>query len=245
MTDSSAAPQARVVLPSVLRSGTILPAGVRLTTDHPDVDVSSGVITSRAADAVVARITAPTASEATGTFDVTVLPADAPVLLAGTRRPDTDPAVYAPRIAFSLHLALATPDGAVTRLNDDRGVLFPRAVPTEHVDIHRVRTLTDPWVFAVPGGYAVVASPALSDGSPEPSANSAVLLFQSPDLIRYEEIGLVQVAAGGGVRQPRGVYDQVRAEFVVWWTDDEGEMWSCNAAGLRGPWAPPIPAATA
>ena len=114
-----------------------------------------------------------------------MLPAGAPVLLAGTRRPDVDPAVYAPRIAFSLHLALATPDGAITRLNDDRGVLFPRAVPTEHLDIHRVRTLTDPWVFAVPGGYAIVASPAWPDGSPEPSAGSSVLLFGSPDLITY------------------------------------------------------------
>src|SRR6185312_13786563 len=144
------------------------------------------------------------------------LPAGAAVLLAGTRHPDDDPAVYAPRIAFSLHLALATPDGAVTRLNDDRGVLFPRAVATEHLDIHRVRTLTDPWVFAVPGGYAVVASPALPDGTPEPSADSAVLLFQSPDLIRYDEIGLVRVATAGGVRRPRGVYDQARAELVLW-----------------------------
>ncbi|TDB73803.1 family 43 glycosylhydrolase [Micromonospora sp. KC723] len=243
MTSSSAAPQARVVLPSVLRAGTILPAGVRLTTDHPDVDATAGVITSRAAAAVVARITVPSAPEVTDTFDVTVLPADAPLLLAGTRCPATDPAVYAPRIAFSLHLALATPDGAVTRLNDDRGVLFPRAVPTEHVDVHRVRALTDPWVFAVPGGYAVVGSPALPDGSPEPTASSAILLFQSPDLIRYEEIGLVQVAAGGGVRQPRGVHDQARAEFVVWWTDDEGGTWSCTAAELGGPWAPPVPAA--
>jgi GH43 family beta-xylosidase len=234
-------PDARtqLVLPPVLRSGTAMPAGVQVTADHPDVEVTAGVITSRAAASVVARITVGAAD----TLDVTVLPASAPVLLAGTRRPDADPAVYAPQIAFSLHLALATPDGAVTRLNDDRGVLFPRAVTTEHVDIHRVRTLTDPWVFAVPGGYAVVASPALPDGSPEPSASSAVLVFQSPDLIQYEEIGLVRVADGGGVRRPRGVFDQARAEFLLWWADDEGRTWSSRAAGLRGPWAPPVQAA--
>jgi GH43 family beta-xylosidase len=221
-----------------------MPAGVRLTADHPDLDVTAGVITSRAADPVVSRVTVAT-PQATDTFDVTVLPADAPVLLAGTRRPESDPAVYAPRIAFSLHLSLVTPDGAVTRLNDDRGVLFPRAVPTEHVDIHRVRTLTDPWMFASPGGYAVVASPALPDGSPEPAARSAVLLFESPDLIRYEEIGLVRVAAGGGVRSPRGVYDQARAEVVLWWADDEGRTWSSRAAAVRGPWAPPAAGAPA
>jgi GH43 family beta-xylosidase len=232
-----------VVLPPVLRSGTTVPAGVRLTTDRPEVDVTAGMITSRVASAVVARITVAAAPEVTDTFDVTVLPADAPLLLAGTRRPDADPAVYAPRIAFSLHLSLAAPDGAVTRLNDDRGVLFPRAVPTEHVDIHRVRTLTDPYVFATPGGYAVVGSPALQDGSPEPSAGSAVLLFRSPDLIRYEEIGLVRVAAGGGVRGPRGVYDQARAKLVLWWTDDDGRTWSASAAALGGPWTPPVAAA--
>jgi GH43 family beta-xylosidase len=243
LTGSAPATQARVVLPPVLRSGTAMPAGVQISTDHPDVDVTAGVITSRVAGAVVAPITVVAAPDVTDTFDVTVLPADAPVLLAGTRRPDADPAVYAPRIAFSMHLALATPEGAITRLNDDRGVLFPRAVPTEDVDISRVRTLTDPWVFAVPGGYAIVASPARSDGSPEPSADSAVLLFQSPDLIRYEEIGLVRVATAGGVRRPRGVYDQARAELVLWWTDDEGRPWSAGAAGPRGPWAPPVAAA--
>jgi len=243
LTSSSPGSRARVVLPPVIRSGTALPGGDRLGTDHPDVDVTSGVITSRAATTVGARVTVAAGLEATDTFDITVLPANAPTLLVGTRRPDANPAVYGPRIAFSLHLALATPDGAITRLNDDRGVLFPRAVPTEHVDVHRVRTLTDPWVFAAPGGYVVVASPALPDGSPELSAASAVLLFESPDLIRYEEIGLVRVATGGGVRRPRGVYDQARAQLVLWWTDDEGQAWSSRAAVLRGPWAPPVAAA--
>jgi GH43 family beta-xylosidase len=236
----------RVVLPPVLGSGTALPAGVQLATDHPEVDITAGAITSRAATAVVARITVPAGpgvtetATAAETFDVTVLPAGAPLLLAGTRLPDPDPAVYAPRIAFSLHLALATPDGAVTRLNDDRGVLFPRAVRTEHLDIRRVRTLTDPWVFALPGGYAVVASPAMPDGSPEPSADSSVLLFQSPDLITYQEIGLVRVATRGGLRRPRGVYDQARGELVLWWTDDEGRPWSSRAAALSEAWAPPV-----
>lgn len=267
MTDSRVTTRARVVLPPVIRSGTAIPAGVRLTTDHPDVDVAAGVISSRATDPVVVRVAVPTAPEptetsdetggsgrvetcgATGgsgrseTFEVTVLPAGAPVLVAGTRRPDPDPAVYAPRIAFSLHLALTTPDGAVDRLNDDRGVLFPRAARTEHVDIHRVRTLTDPWVSTVPGGYAVVASPALPDGAPEPSASSAVLLFSSPDLITYREIGLVRVAAGGGVRRPRGVYDQARAEFLLWWTDDADRPWSSAAPALPGPWTSPVPTA--
>lgn len=243
MTGVNPGPQIRVVLPPVLRSGTAIPQGVQLTTDHPDLGVTAGVITSHAPAAVAARITVWPALGVTDTFDVTVLPATAPVLLAGVRLPDADPAVYAPRIAYSLHLALATPDGTVTRLNDDRGILFPRAVPTEHADIHRVRTLTDPWVFAVPGGYAVVASPALPDGSPEPAADAAVLLFQSPDLVTYEEIGLVTVTSGGGLRHPRAAYDQARAEVVLWWTDDAGQAWSSHAAELRGPWAPPVASA--
>jgi hypothetical protein len=149
---TGSAPGPRVVLPPVLGSGTVLPAGVQFATDHPDLDVTAGVLTSRAPTAVAARVTVSAGPRMTDAFDVTVLPAGAPVLLAGTRLPDPDPAVYGPRIAFSLHLALATPDGAVTRLGDDRGVLFPRAVHTEHPDIHRVRTLTDPWVFASPAG---------------------------------------------------------------------------------------------
>jgi GH43 family beta-xylosidase len=215
-----------------------MPAGVRLTTDHPDVDFAAGVITSRAAEAIVARITV-----SADTFEVTVLPAGAPILLAGTRLPAADPAVYASRIAFSLHLTLMTPDGAITRLNDDRGILFPRAVATEHLDVYRVRTLTDPWVFAIPEGYAVVASPALPDGTSEPCAHTSVLLFRSPDLITYQEIGLAQVATGGGVRQPRAVYDQARGEVVLWWTDEQGRAWSSHAPRLGGPWTPAVAAA--
>jgi hypothetical protein len=85
----------------------------------------------------------------------------------------------------------------------------------------------------------VVASPALPDGSAEPSADSAVLLFASPDLIRYEEIGLVPVADGGGVRRPRGVYDGSRGQLVLWWSDDDGRPWSAGAGALPGPWTSP------
>ncbi|MEU7872883.1 family 43 glycosylhydrolase [Dactylosporangium sp. NPDC049140] len=176
-------------------------------------------------------------------FEITVLPADAPVLLAGTRRPDPDPDVYPARLAYALHLTLVSAEGAVTRLNDDRAVLFPRSVPTEHLDVHRVRTLTDPWVFATPDGYTIVATPALRDGTPEPAAASSVLLFHSPDLIEYQEIGLVRLAGGGGVRRPRGVYDSARAEHVLWWTDDAGRAWSSRSATPAGPWGAPEPGA--
>lgn len=178
----------------------------------------------------------------------TAVPAPgAPTLLAGTRRPNADPAVYAPRIAYSLHLALVAADGTITRLNDDRGVLFPRSVPTDQLDVRRLRTLTDPWVFATPDGYAIVASPADGDGRPDGDSESSVLLFRSADLIAYDEIGLVRVGAGG-VRRPRGGYDSARDEYLLWWTDDDGRPWSSHAAALAGPWrqpsagAPPVPA---
>ncbi|MGC9669619.1 family 43 glycosylhydrolase [Planosporangium sp. 12N6] len=239
-----------MILPPVLRTGQATVAGVRLVSDHPDLDVTAGLITSRAAGAVTARIRVTPADAddrctEPDTFEVTVLPATAPVLLAGTRRPDPDPDVYPPRLAFGLHLTLVTAEGAVTRLNDGRAVLFPRSVPTAHLDVRRVRTFTDPWVFATPDGYAIVASPALRDGSPEPAAASSVLLFRSTDLVSYQEIGLVQLAGGGGVRRPRGVYDSARAEYVLWWTDNEGREWSSRSATLPGPWGRISPGAPA
>jgi hypothetical protein len=208
--------------------------GTRGTTRRTNLDpIDTPTRVTVAVVDSVGRVTEPES------YEVTVLPMSAPVLLVGTRRPDADPAIYAPQIAFSLHLTLATPDGALIPLNDDRGVLFARAVRTEQVDIRRVRTLTDPWVFASPDGYVVVASPALADGSPETEAESSVLLFRSRDLISYEEIGLVRVAASGGVRQPGGVYDTVRGQYVLWWTDDEGRRWSSCAEALTGPWSIP------
>jgi GH43 family beta-xylosidase len=245
-----AADAGRVILPPVVRAGTATVAGARLVSDHPDLDVTGGLITSRAAGAVTARLRVTRAGPGEGAaepdaFEVTVLPASAPVLLAGTRRPDADPDVYPARLAFGLHLTLVTAEGALTRLNDGRAVLFPRSVPTEDLDVRRVRTLTDPWVFATPGGYTIVASPALRDGSPEPAAASSVLLFRSADLIGYEEIGLVRLAGAGGVRRPRGVFDSARAEYVLWWCDDAGREWSSRSATPLGPWAPASPGAPA
>ncbi|MBN1172800.1 MAG: family 43 glycosylhydrolase [Micromonosporaceae bacterium] len=240
----------RVILPLLMRSGTVVPAAVRLTSAHSDLDLTDGVISIRAGATVTAPVRVlPAAAgdrpSAAGdrpadpdTFQVTVLPADTPVLLAGTRSPDPDPAVYPARLAGSLHLTLVTAEGAVTRLNDGRGILFPQSVPTSHLDVRRVRTLTDPWVFATPDGYAVVASPALRDGAPEPAAATSVLLFHTTDLVDYQEIGLVRVTGSGGVRHPGGVYDSARGDFVLWWTDNVGRVWSSHSGALSGPWAP-------
>ncbi|WP_327002674.1 family 43 glycosylhydrolase [Dactylosporangium sp. NBC_01737] len=240
----------RVILPPVLRSGVATGAGVRLVTDHPALDVTGGRIAGRATDPVTAVIqVVPAAADGRSAepeaFAVTVLPAAAPALLAGTRRPDPDPDVYPPRLALGLHLTLVSAEGAVTRLNDGRAVLFPRSVPTGHLDVRRVRTLHEPWVFATPDGYSVVASPGRRDGSPEPAADSSVLVFRSADLIHYEEIGLVPVSVGGGVRRPRGVYDSARAEYVLWWRDDAGRDWSARSATVPGPWGPATPGAPA
>ncbi|WP_433440784.1 family 43 glycosylhydrolase [Nonomuraea sp. CA-141351] len=222
----------RVVLPPVLVSGTSVGPDFVLSTGHPDVEVREGVITSRSAGAVQATISVAGA----GDFAVTVLPeASTSHVVSYTREPDPDPAVYSAPLAFSMHLAMSSPGGEPSPLNDDHGVLFPRAVMTDVLDVRRIRTLADPHLFHTPAGYAVVASPGLPDGTPEPS----VLIFTTPDLIDYEEVGVVDLGTGDRVCRPRAVYDGAHDEYVLWWTNGAGDQMFTTMRTLD---ARPLPA---
>ncbi|MEV4111214.1 family 43 glycosylhydrolase [Nonomuraea sp. NPDC049695] len=222
----------RVVLPPVLVSGTSIGPDAVLSTGHPDLEVREGVITSRSAGAVQATISVAGAEG----FAVTVLPeASTSHVVSYTREPDPDPAVYSAPLAFSMHLALSSPGDEVRPLNDDHGVLFPRAVMTDVLDVRRIRTLADPHLFHTPAGYGVVATPCLPDGTPEPY----VLICTTPDLVHYEEVGVVDLGTGGRVSRPRAVYDGARDEYVLWWTDGAGERMFTTMKTLD---AEPLPA---
>ncbi|GAA3211926.1 hypothetical protein [Nonomuraea helvata] len=155
-------------------------------------------------------------------YDRVVLP---PVLVSGTSiGPDA--------VLSTGHPDLEVREGVITSRSAgtvQAAISVAGAVMTDVQDVRRIRTLADPHLFHTPTGYGVVATACLPDGTPEPY----VLIFTTPDLVHYEELGPVDLAAvdlgtvdlgaGGRVFRPRAVYDGARDEYVLWWTDGAGE----------------------
>ena len=68
-------------------------------------------------------------------------------LLNYTRLPLED-AVYANRLAYSMHLALQNKDGSWTALNHNSGVLFVKATENENGSLNP-KSMKNPWLFSM------------------------------------------------------------------------------------------------
>ena len=108
-----------------------------------------------------------------------------------TRLPLED-AVYANRLAYSMHLALRNEDGSWTALNHNSGVLFVKATENENGSLNP-KSMKNPWLFSLKeGGYGVFAVRTLANGEEDTEDLGTAVLWTSRDLVRYEEKGLVK-----------------------------------------------------
>lgn len=116
-------------------------------------------------------------------------------LLNYTRLPLED-AVYANRLAYSVHFALQNEDGKWTALNHNSGVLFVRATENKDGSLNP-KSLKNPWLFSVKeGGYGVFAVRTLANGETDTEDLGTAVFWTSEDLVRFEERGLVKLADG-------------------------------------------------
>lgn len=113
-------------------------------------------------------------------------------LLCYTRKP-VDEDTYAPKLAYSVHLALKQ-KGKFEPLNHNSGVLFAKATENEDGSLC-AKSLKDPRIFPLAeGGYGVFAFRTEADGEEETAAGNQGLLFQTKDFLHYEELGLISTA---------------------------------------------------
>lgn len=109
---------------------------------------------------------------------------------------------YQNETGASMHLLLADAEGA-TALNHGFGILFPKSDFAADDFVGVCKGLVNPWIFRMAeGGFGVAALRRnfKRGGRTEPDAQAnAILLFRSADLIHYEELGLLTVAADGAV----------------------------------------------
>lgn len=112
------------------------------------------------------------------------------ILLSYTRTP-IDNVLYDPRLAYSMHLALAGEDGQFAPLNHNSGVLFARATENEDGSLNP-KSILCPFVFsAKDGSYGVIAVRIMGDGEADEESRGSAILFATRDFIDYEELGLI------------------------------------------------------
>ena len=114
-------------------------------------------------------------------------------LLYYTRQP-LDEAIYAPKLADSVHFALVE-EGKCLALLHNSGIVYARAVPGEQGVLHPY-SLRDPWITRVGGAWHVLARRIEADGSPDPASEGRLLHFVSDDLIHFAEQPLLPESDG-------------------------------------------------
>lgn len=165
-------------------------------------------------------------------------------ILNYTRLPLED-AVYANRLAYSMHLALQNEDGSWTALNHNSGVLFVKATENEDGALNP-KSLKNPWLFSLKeDGYGVFAVRTLAEGEEDVEELGTATLWFSKDLLRYEEVGqfdfsqtMRETEAGDGkkfaLEEVRCAYDAETGAYLLQWKDREGIWRVTREAALEG-----------
>lgn len=238
----------RYVLRPTIVSGTSLPAAqaghtIAYSTSTAGVSITDNVLRTSGSAPVTAKVTltlrsadASVDAQVTKDFTVTVLPEQLARYVLSYERAVVDTATYSGKLAYSMHLGLGTTTGDFKALNDNYGILFAKAATTGSLDILNTRTLRNPYVFQLDvGGYGVVATRAIDNGSDDSSAASSLLYFTSPDLKTFTEVGLVDLGVTNGVNKPKAVWDSASSAYRVAWTADDGTAYHTSFGSLSIP----------
>jgi GH43 family beta-xylosidase len=152
-------------------------------------------------------------------------------VLCYTREPQEEQ-LYAPKLAYSMHLAYSRDGAPYQPLNHHSGILFARATEQDNGTLC-AKSLRNPYLFAMADGtYGVVAIRTEAGGEPDPESRGAVLLFVSPDLLQYNEIGLLQLGSDRHIRDVRCAYESDNGRYVIDWVDDDGKGYRSTCADI-------------
>lgn len=142
-------------------------------------------------------------------------------VLCYTRQPQED-IIYANKLAYSMHLAYSADGERYEALNHNSGVLFAKATDNEDGTMN-AKSLKSPYLFQLADGtFGVVAVRTEHDGQPDEQSKGSVLLFTSPDLLQYKEMGLIDLKGNTFVHDVACSYDATNGVYVIHWTDEKG-----------------------
>lgn len=142
-------------------------------------------------------------------------------VLCYTREPQQSQ-IYSPKLAYSMHLALSEDGEQFRALNHNSGVLFAKATENPNGSLNP-KSLKNPYLFRMADGqFGVVAVRTEAEGAPDEQSKGSVLLFVSPDLLQYREVGLLHLKGEQHVDDVMCEYDAERNKYVLHWRDAEG-----------------------
>lgn len=153
-------------------------------------------------------------------------------VLCYTRMPQED-LIYAPKLAYSMHLAYSEDGVRFRPLNHNSGVLFAKATANDNLTLN-AKSLKNPYLFYMADdSFGVVAVRAEPDGEEDAQSKGRVILFTSADLLKYQEIGLIDLKGGTYVDDVACQYDSGRKAYVICWSDKAGNYYQNLITDIR------------
>lgn len=147
-----------------------------------------------------------------------------------TREPMED-AVYAAKLADSMHIALIE-DGRAVELNHNSGVLFARAVWQEDGTMC-AKSLKNPWLFPLKdGGYGVIAERIDADGSDDETSKGCVLYYKTEDMLSYTSDKLIRLS-DDYINDAVCEYSDEAAAYILTWKDNAGKCYSIKVSDIE------------
>ena len=147
-----------------------------------------------------------------------------------TREPMED-AIYAAKLADSMHIALIE-DGRAVELNHNSGVLFARAVWQEDGTMC-AKSLKNPWLFPLKdGGYGVIAERIDADGSDDETSKGCVLYYKTEDMLSYTSDKLIRLS-DDYINDAVCEYSDEAAAYILTWKDNAGKCYSIKVSDIE------------
>ncbi|MEK4978877.1 family 43 glycosylhydrolase [Bacillus sp. FSL K6-6540] len=155
-------------------------------------------------------------------------------VLCYTREP-LEPEIYSPKLAYSMHLAYTEDGMSYRELNHNSGVLFAKAAELSNATLS-AKSLKNPYLFHMAdGNFGVLAIRTEADGSPDQQSKGSVLLFTSPDLLQYRELGLLNLTNGLHVQDIMCEYEHASRRYILRWREEDGRYYQREMADVTCP----------
>ncbi len=149
---------------------------------------------------------------------------DLKYVLCYTRKPQEN-LIYSEKLAYSMHLAYSEDGVGFQELNHNSGVLFAKATENDNGSLN-AKSLKNPYIFYLKNGtFGVVAIRTGADGENDEESKGRVLLFTSADLLKYKEIGLIDLKVDTYVNDITCEYDDQKKLYVILWSDENGNYY--------------------
>ncbi len=146
-------------------------------------------------------------------------------VLCYTRLPQEE-AIYAPKLANSMHLGFSEDGRYYKDLNHNSGVLFAKATEREDGTLN-AKSLKNPYLFHMPdGSFGVIAIRTEAYGENDAESKGKALVFTTRDLLQYKEIGLMDLKANTYVNDISCQYDKDEKAYLITWSDESGSYYN-------------------